>query len=104
MHSNFWCTFNAIAWDESLRELIDYKEKYGNCAVPQNYGKLGSWVQEQRVQYRQKLKGSCVELTEFRIKLLNSMGFIWAIKYNSSWEQSYEVLKLFFMKVNFLMF
>lgn len=86
------------AWDESLRELIDYKEKYGNCAVPQNYGKLGSWVQEQRVQYRQKLKGSCVELTEFRIKLLNSMGFIWAIKYNSSWEQSYEVLKLFFMK------
>ena len=38
---------NYLQWHRNLQELIRYKEKYGDCLVPQSYPRLGEWVHTQ---------------------------------------------------------
>ncbi len=55
----------------------------GHCVVPQNYTKsnaLGKWVAKQREQYCRYQEGKHSFLTEERIDLLNSIGFVWRLK------------------------
>jgi len=56
---------------ESLNQLIDYKEKNGNCNVPQSQGPLGTWVSNKRQRYK---KG---KLSQEHINQLESIGFKW---------------------------
>lgn len=74
---------HEIIWNERFNQLKAYKDKYGNCKVP-SYCKecpqLASWVKCQRRQYKlywEDGKGS--SMTDERIKLLNSIGFIWEV-------------------------
>ena len=51
--------------------LIEFKEFFGHCRVPQNWGKLGRWVKTQR---HLRNKGA---IPMERFELLNSLGFEW---------------------------
>ena len=71
------------AWNDRYDELDVYKNKHGNCLVPTVYPKnqaLGTWVANQRAQYRLRREGKQTPLTEDRIKLLDEVGFVWSVK------------------------
>lgn len=74
---------HEVIWNERFSQLLAYKQKCGHCRVP-SYCKecpqLASWVKCQRRQYKlywEEGKGSSMNLD--RIKLLNSIGFIWEV-------------------------
>jgi hypothetical protein len=67
-------------WEVRLSELADYRKIHGHCNVPQKYSentKLGSWVANQRKQYRLHLNGKISSTTLPRIQALESLGFEW---------------------------
>lgn len=74
---------HEVIWNERFSQLLAYKQKCGHCRVP-SYCKecpqLASWVKCQRRQYKlywEEGKGSSMNID--RIKLLNSIGFIWEV-------------------------
>lgn len=71
-----WDTHEAI-WGERLVELKQYKERWGDCLVPINYGKLGTWVHHQRRQRKKYKRGEDCHITGERIQALDRAGFAW---------------------------
>mmetsp|Transcript_22005 Transcript_22005/g.33393 ORF Transcript_22005/g.33393 Transcript_22005/m.33393 type:complete len:237 (-) Transcript_22005:55-765(-) len=70
-------------WRERLHELLEYKEKYGSCAVPSSYpsnSKLSKWVKCQRRQYKLYWEGKSSNMTTERIMELNKHEFQWNIR------------------------
>jgi predicted helicase len=67
-----WDPYNA-QWEERFKRLVDYKEEFGNCLVPQRFKfkdfNLGSWISNQRTKKEQ--------LTPERLDRLNELGFVW---------------------------
>eukprot|EP00814_Leptocylindrus_danicus_P016738 CAMPEP_0116023680 /NCGR_PEP_ID=MMETSP0321-20121206/11774_1 /TAXON_ID=163516 /ORGANISM="Leptocylindrus danicus var. danicus, Strain B650" /LENGTH=358 /DNA_ID=CAMNT_0003495083 /DNA_START=85 /DNA_END=1162 /DNA_ORIENTATION=+ len=66
-------------WMLMLKELMKYKEKHGDCLVPNHYAgnpKLGRWVHKQRHVYREKKKGNTTQMSNERIKKLEEIGFV----------------------------
>jgi len=93
--------FNRALWTLRYGELIEYKEKHGDCNVPETYEqnqKLGTWVQYQRQQYRHLQEGKYSTMTEGRIEKLEELGFIWRKANSSSWNQKYDELKKYKQK------
>jgi len=84
-------------WNTMYQRLIDYKEKYGNCLVPQRcttepeIKSLGKWVGNQRAYYKSFKKGKCKKITLQRIEALNKVGFVWS-SYEYRWQLMYEEL------------
>jgi hypothetical protein len=82
-------------WNEMLERLKAYKAKYGNCLVPKRFsedGKLGTWVETQRVQYKRlsrvfdealgyEVPQANKRLTAERLQKLNDLGFCWSAKH-----------------------
>ena len=61
-------------WTLRFEELLEYKEKYGHCNVPQRFSpnpQLGHWVMRQRNSYSKKM------LSNERKAKLDSIGFVW---------------------------
>ena len=82
------------SWNDLHRLLVEYEAEHGNCLVPTVYLKnqaLGTWVANQRAQYRLRREGKHSFLTEERIKLLNEVGFEWSHQGNS-WNDRYNQL------------
>mmetsp|Transcript_6594 Transcript_6594/g.12541 ORF Transcript_6594/g.12541 Transcript_6594/m.12541 type:complete len:1008 (-) Transcript_6594:383-3406(-) len=70
---------SRIPWAARLKELTEYKEKFGDCDVPLEWSEnqaLASWVEKQRQQYKLLGRANC-QLTRDRVKLLNDLGFDW---------------------------
>ena len=68
---------HSYKWDMHFNGLLDYKQEFGDCAVPLRFKTssgeaLGSWVSTQR-----KSKAS---LSSHRISRLDAIGFIWKTK------------------------
>ena len=64
-------------WEGSFRSLIEYKNKYGHCNVPQKWKEnpsLGKWVSDQRKKWRDK------KLRSEHVKRLAAIGFMWQPK------------------------
>jgi hypothetical protein len=77
-----WTLRSLVDWDERLEELKEYRKKHGNCLVPQQYPEnpqLGTWVSNQRKQYRLLKEGKSSPMTEDRVNKLDEIGFIWSI-------------------------
>jgi len=95
-------------WDEMFNQLVDYKEKHGDCLVPSRFEdnfKLGKWVETQRYEYTklqravgqaevksddaengtaaptQKARPTNPRLTEERLRRLEAIGFEWKVKH-----------------------
>lgn len=68
-------------WESRFKELVDFKKKYGNCAVPYNYEenpKLANWVKIQRRQYVLYQAKCDSNMTCDRIQRLEKLGFAWS--------------------------
>jgi hypothetical protein len=69
-----------LPWTERLKQLREYKAEFGHCLVSIEYSvnpALGSWVQNQRLNYRLQQEGKPSSMTEERIRELESIGFDW---------------------------
>lgn len=79
--------FKLDNWDEMYEELVQYKEKCGNCNVPGKWKenlKLANWVFTQRQR-----KAS---LSSERIEALDAIGFVWDVN-DFLWERRFKELK-----------
>lgn len=107
-----WDTQRNDQWKKRFDELVDFKEVYGHCSVPEKYHEnqqLGTWVANQRTSYKNFFAGNsgllesesqlmmgttCTAkgLTKEKIAALESVGFCWdQTTYN--WYSMYERLK-----------
>jgi hypothetical protein len=77
-------------WDERFRELIAFRQRFGNCDVPTGWPEnkpLAEWVRRQRARDR-------VKLTAAQTKKLNGLGFSWNRR-ESTWEKRFSELAAF---------
>ena len=76
-------------WEEMFDALNEYEKLHGHCNVPTSYvlnGRtLGIWVSTQRSNYQNG------KLSEYRIKRLEDIGFVWD-PYESTWEEMFGAL------------
>mmetsp|Transcript_14761 Transcript_14761/g.27764 ORF Transcript_14761/g.27764 Transcript_14761/m.27764 type:complete len:349 (-) Transcript_14761:2563-3609(-) len=83
-------------WDDRFEELKHYKEQHGHCNVPQIYERgLGTWVSQQRAQYKRFKSGKTSSMTKRRQQKLDSLGFSWSLRKRHSWDERYNELKAF---------
>jgi len=74
---------NDARWMKRYAELKAYRQKYGNCDVPDRYKEnlqLGTWVRNQRVQYKKYQNDTKSTLTPQRIQFLEEIGFAWTLQ------------------------
>jgi hypothetical protein len=80
----------GIGWDRMFGLLQKFHKREGHCRVAELFvvkgEKLGVWVSVQRLRKHQ--------LTQDRIKRLNSLGFSWD-PHSEQWEKGYALLKEF---------
>jgi hypothetical protein len=83
-------------WDDRFEELRHYKEQHGHCNVPQIYERgLGTWVSQQRAQYKRFRSGKTSSMTKRRQQQLEKLGFAWSLRKRHSWDERYNELKAF---------
>lgn len=66
-----------------FQQLLEYRDKHGDCKVPQHYKEnkaLGKWTAKQREQYKLHQKGKHSFLTPYRLEKLNQIGFVWQVR------------------------
>jgi hypothetical protein len=86
------------SWEERLQELATYKQVNGHTNVPQIFPSnkpLGTWVANQRTQYRLFKANENSSMTPERIESLNELDFNWGlggIRSNASWEERLQEL------------
>jgi Helicase associated domain len=83
---NFCYDAHKSTWHQRLAELEEFKRVNGHCVVPSNAAnaKLAIWVHHQRRQYRKLLTGKLSHLTSERLTALESIGFSWLPREQSS--------------------
>lgn len=83
-----------------IRQLMEYKLKYGDYEVTTEISGLDQWIRTQRYEYRMRMQGKDSLLTPERIDLLNKIGFDWKLEsqdgLTTTWLRSYEELKAFY--------
>jgi hypothetical protein len=84
-------------WYERLNDLWDYKEKHGDCIVPQKHSpnpSLGIWVNKQRMEKKALDEGLKSSMTDDKEQALEEVGFVWAKrKGQASWDEKYKELQ-----------
>jgi len=75
----------SVDWQTRFNTLVAYKEKNGNCNVPQKRD-FGRWVHNQRQLYT---KG---KLSQERTAQLECIGFEWAVEVQQHWEERFTEL------------
>mmetsp|Transcript_27505 Transcript_27505/g.38713 ORF Transcript_27505/g.38713 Transcript_27505/m.38713 type:complete len:212 (+) Transcript_27505:200-835(+) len=86
-----WVVTKRDSWDEMYECLVQYKERTGNCRVPQIYNpdqKLGKWVSAQH-QIKHKISSE-------RVKKLDVIGFKW--QRNTAWDDMFDNLRSFYQE------
>ena len=62
-------------WKSMFGKLEQYKSENNHCNVPQRKeGGLGTWVNRQRTAFKEN------RLTDERIAMLDSAGFVWSLR------------------------
>ena len=87
---------NDNRWVTSLFELKKYKDKYGDCIVLQGYPdnpRLGTWVAEQRKQYKLMKDGKQSSITPDRVSTLNDIGFTWNAQ-EAAWDNHLSLIHI----------
>ncbi len=81
----------GVTWDQRYGQLRAYKERFGDCYVPQLWPdnkQLGAWVGTQRGERGRD------RLSPERINRLDGLGFIWGVK-DAHWEEMYTALRAY---------
>ena len=88
-------------WTSSYHDLIEYKSIFGHCEVSsQSKGKhhgLGQWVKRQRYHFKLYQQGKPSSMNEDRVRLLESIGFVWD-SHASQWEERFGELTMYWKK------
>ncbi|KAG7342059.1 helicase domain protein [Nitzschia inconspicua] len=87
-------THQAEGWMEKFEQLLLYKEKNGDCLVPNQYPEnpsLAEWVKRQRYQYKLRQNGQHSSMSDERIHALTSLGFCWNA-HDACWAEKYSEL------------
>ena len=73
---------HRMKWEKHFEELKAFKAEHGHCNVPSgsSYGRLGTWVSDQRTHHRFLREGKRSYLTPERIQKLTSIGFSWTVR------------------------
>jgi hypothetical protein len=85
-------TRKARTWEESFHALVAYKERHGDCDVPQRYRDdpaLGTWVGNQR-------RGRFTKLSQEQRDRFDELGFDWETlqeRLDSQWNKKFKKLK-----------
>ena len=73
----------------------------GHCVVPRSNGRLGAWVEKQRIEYKkyramhENTEGTTKTiLTDDRVEKLNSIGFVWNVR-EKQFEEKLGQLRIF---------
>ena len=75
-------------WEDRFSELVAYKDRFGDCNVPQNSmenHKLAKWVSRQRKSWNAN------KLPEERIRRLDELGVVWD-PLQSLWDERFKEL------------
>lgn len=75
----WWKSKRQRNWEIRCRELVEYRNEYGNCCVPISYKnkRLAHWVSNLRKKYNLRLAGKTTTLYNDQIEELNKLGFVW---------------------------
>jgi len=84
-------------WEEWMKELKKYEAEHGHVNVPLKYEKnvpLGSFVNNQRSEYRRMRQGKPSSMTETKVQELEGIGFLWNVRdARTPWHVRLEELK-----------
>jgi len=88
---------NDERWSQMYNRLVEYRRVHGDCHVPNNHGdpKLFYWLQNQRKQYRQLVRGGRSTLTQGRIEALEDLGIHWGKSHDIRWKERLQELEAF---------
>jgi hypothetical protein len=78
-------------WDERFQELLEFKHVFGHCIVPQHSQHipgLGSWVKEQRKNYKFMMEGKRSSMTAEKALKLTNVGFVFNVMEHSKKRKS----------------
>jgi hypothetical protein len=70
------------SWEERFQELLEFKQMFGHCIVPQHSPHipgLGGWVKEQRKNYKFMVDGKKGSMTVERALKLANAGFVFSV-------------------------
>lgn len=77
-------------WRTHYLALLEYRNRFGNCRVPQDWKenpKLAKWVSTQRIQHGRN------KLSRERIAMLEKIGFEWSV--GVTWDERFAELCAF---------
>lgn len=91
------------SWPQRYDELCLYRAIHGDCLVPlhcKDFPGLGTWVRNQRTQYRNLLLGrkqptgkrKGAGMSPEKIKALQSVGFVWDSQREDFWKKRFDEL------------
>eukprot|EP00957_Ditylum_brightwellii_P174478 13284803-Ditylum_brightwellii.AAC.1 len=84
-------------WKDKFRQLVEFKQTYGNCNVPLPWnddGALGTWLREQKHQFRLLKDKQPSSLTVERIDALLNIGVnLCSIKL--TWQERFQQLLMY---------
>jgi hypothetical protein len=86
--------YQAENWTEKFEELIEFRNQYGHCLVPNAFPDnpaLAQWVKRQRYQYKLKKEGKRSTMSDERIGALEEIGFVWD-SHSAVWDERYNEL------------
>eukprot|EP00980_Cylindrotheca_fusiformis_P011686 scaffold2770_cov104-Cylindrotheca_fusiformis.AAC.7 len=81
----FSWTPKSEVWNQRFGELLEFRRRFNHTNTPQKWSEnkqLGSWVNVQRRQYQNWIKGAKSSLTSERRAMLESIGFRWKLREN----------------------
>jgi len=93
-----WSTSTLRTFDERYAELMEYKDKFGHCNVPQmrtdEYQSLGEWCSALRTSYKkiQNRGAPRLKLTKEQIRKLEDAGLKWSLTSRRTFDEWYAEL------------
>jgi len=88
-------------WHQQYEQLVEFEKENGHCRVPGRYPanpKLGMWVKLQREDHKHLQEGKLSPMNNFRMDLLNKIGFEWSVfgaERANSWNIKLAELEVF---------
>ena len=86
--------FHEEKWNTRLKELLQYRQEYGDCLVPHTFNpnpQLARWVKRQRRQYKLMLEGRQSTMSPDRLEILNEANFVWD-SHEAAWQEKLNEL------------
>ena len=86
--------YQAENWTDKFEELIEFRNLFGHCLVPNAFPEnpaLAQWVKRQRYQYKLKNEGKRSTMSDERVTALEDVGFVWD-SHSAVWDERLQDL------------